>query len=210
MNCHWLSRRYRLAMRVALLAVLAAPTSLRAQQAVPRPRCAGAVISDTANATWKQIDERYFTLADAIRSKDVDAIFALYTPDYQVAMPNGEVWSRERSLAYQRDGLARVQETRHVSNTIMRLTECDNGVMATVLQQWYRTQMTAGKVRLVETNTLQDELWSRAGGSWLRGNIYEVRPGAAFVDGKRVDITRPYDPNAPAYDPAARFKKPDR
>jgi hypothetical protein len=31
-----------------------------------------------------------------------------------------------------------------------------------------------------------------------------VRPGAAFVDGKRVDTRKPYDPNAPAYDPHAR------
>jgi hypothetical protein len=58
--------------------------------------------------------------------------------------------------------------------------------------------------RRVETNAVQDEIWMRTPGGWKRGDIKEIRNGASFVDGKRVDIRRPYDPNAPPYDPYAR------
>jgi hypothetical protein len=57
-----------------------------------------------------------------MRKKDIDALFALYTPDFHAVTPTGEVWTRERSLAYQRNGLAQVKETTHISNSIVRLT----------------------------------------------------------------------------------------
>lgn len=59
----------------------------------------------------------------------------------------------------------------------------------------------AGKLRRVETNAVQDEHWVKMPEGWKRGNINEVENGAAFVDGKRVDTNKPYDPDAPAYDP---------
>lgn len=169
--------------------------------AAPPAACAPAVVRDTASATWKGIDAQYARLADAMRRKDVDALFALYTPDYRVVMPGGEVWTRERSLAYQRDGLAQVRETQHISNTVLRLTACGARATATVLQMWHRTQTMAGQPRQVETTAVQDEEWVRTPDGWRRGNIVEVRNGPAFVDGKAVDTRRPYDPEAPAYDP---------
>ena len=72
-----------------------------------------------------------------------------------------------------------------------------------MLQQWYRTQMM-DTLRRVETNAVQDEIWVRTPDGWKRGDIKEIRNGASFVDGKRVDIRRPYDPSAPPYDPYAR------
>lgn len=60
-----------------------------------------------------------------------------------------------------------------------------------------------GVARSVETNAVQDETWIRAADGWKRGDIFNVRNGAAFVDGKRVDTRRPYDPDAPPYDPDA-------
>ncbi len=116
-------------------------------------------------------------------------------------MPNGEVWNREKSLAYQRNGYAQVKETTHISNTILQIAFCGDEATATVLQQWYRTQTMSGKLRRVETNAVQDEKWIKTSDGWKRGNINEIDSGANFVDGKRVDITKPYDPEAPAYDP---------
>jgi len=159
---------------------------------------------DRNHPTWQAIDAQYAKLADAMKKKDIDALFALYTPDYHVVMPNGETWTREQSLAYQRNGLARVEQTSHISNTILRLVACGDHATATVLQQWHRTQTMAGKVRNVETTAVQDEEWTRTAEGWKRGNIHEVVNGAAFVDGKRVDTTKPYDPDAPAFDPWVR------
>lgn len=172
-------------------------------------KCNEVIIRDKSHPVWKAIDAQYGKLAEALRKKDLDTLFALYTPDYQVKMPNGEVWNREKSLAYQRNGYAQVKETTHISNTILQIALCGDEATATVLQQWYRTQTMSGKLRRVETNAVQDEKWIKTPDGWKRGNINEIDSGANFVDGKRVDITKPYDPEAPAYDPYdPRLKQP--
>jgi ketosteroid isomerase-like protein len=185
-----------------LLASLCRASSALGQSA-PAPSCTD-VASDSTHPVLREIDAQYARLADAMRARDADAVFALYTPDYHVVMSGGEVWSRERSLAYQRTALARVRETHHIGNTIIHLVVCGDRATATVLQQWYRTQMMGDTPRRVETNAVQDEIWTRTAQGWKRGDIKEIRNGASFVDGKRVDIRRPYDPNAPPYDPYAR------
>ena len=193
----------RLLLTSALLLSISCAASVVTAQQTPKldPTCDEKVVSDKSHPVWKAIDAQYAKLAEAMRKKDVDALFALYTPDFHAVTPTGEVWTRERSLAYQRNGIAQVRETSHISNTILRLTICGDEATATVLQQWYRTQLMEGKSRRVETNAVQDEKWVKMPDGWKRGNIFEVKNGAAFVDGKRVDTNKPYDPEAPAYDP---------
>jgi tetratricopeptide (TPR) repeat protein len=193
----------RLLLTSALLLSLSCAASIATAQQTPRAtlKCNEEIVRDSSHPVWKAINAQYAKLAEAMRKKDLDALFALYTPDFHAVTTTGEVWSRERSLAYQRNGVAQVKETIHISNTILRLTLCGDEVTATVLQQWYRTQWMAGKLRRVETNAVQDEHWVKTPDGWKRGNIDEVENGAAFVDGKRVDTNKPYDPEAPAYDP---------
>ena len=179
----------------------AAPIVPAQETSKPSPKC-HEVVRDSSHPIWKAIDAQYAKLADALKKKDLDALFALYAPDFHAVTPTGEVWTRERALAYQRNGLAQVKEITVISNTILRLNICGEGeATATVLQVWYRTQMMAGKLRRVETNAVQDEDWVKTPDGWKRGNIHDVINGVALVDGKRVDTNKPYDPEAPAYDP---------
>ncbi|MDQ6787372.1 MAG: tetratricopeptide repeat protein [Acidobacteriota bacterium] len=160
------------------------------------------IVRDKSHPVWKAIDAQYGKLAEAWRKKDFDALFALYAPDLYAVTPTGEVWNRERSLAYQKNGLAQVKETILISNTILRLAVCgENEATATVLQVWYRTQMMRGKLRLVQTTAVQDEQWVKMPEGWKRRKIDNVINGTALVDGKRVDTNKDYDPDAPAYDP---------
>lgn len=193
----------RLLLTPAILLSISCAASVVTAQQTPKldPKCNEEVVSDKSHPVWKAIDAQYARLAEAMRKKDVDALVALYTPDFHAVTPTGEVWTRERALAYQRNGLAQVKETTHISNTILRLAVCGDKARATVLQAWYRTQMMAGKLRRVETNAVQDEHWVRTPDGWKRGNIDEVKNGVAFVDGKRVNTNNPYDPEAPEYDP---------
>jgi tetratricopeptide (TPR) repeat protein len=193
----------RLLLTSALLLSISCAASVVTAQQTPKldSKCNEEIVSDKSHPVWKAVDAQYARLAEAMRKKDVDALFALYTPDFHAVTPTGEVWTRERSLAYQRNGIAQVKETTHISNTILRLIICGDEATATVLQQWYRTQMMAGKLRRVDTNAVQDEQWLKTPDGWKRGVINEVKNGAAFVDGKRVDTNKPYDPEAPAYDP---------
>jgi tetratricopeptide (TPR) repeat protein len=136
-----------------------------------------------------------------MRVKDLDKLVSLYAPDFRVRMETGEVWSRERSIAYSRAAFQQVAETQVINNKIVSLKECGDRTVATVLQQWYRTQTMAGKLRHVQTNAVQDETWMHTADGWKRGDIANIRQGIALIDGKPVDATRPYDPEAPAFDP---------
>lgn len=164
---------------------------------------------DGASPTWQAIGRQYSKLARAMQRKDLDALFALYAPSFEVRLPKeelatsttGPVWNREQSLATQRARLAAVKESRLVSNTITRLLDCGDRATATVLQQWYRTQMVGNVLRNIETAAVQDEEWVKTADGWKRGNISNVHPGAWVVDGKRIDPSKGYDPDAPAYEP---------
>lgn len=193
----------RLLLTSALLLSVSCAASVVTAQQAPKsePKCNEEVVSDKSHPFWRAIDAQYARLAEAMRKKDVDALVALYAPDFHAVTNTGEVWTREQALAYQRNGLAQVKETTHISNTIVRLAICGDKAAATVLQAWYRTQMMAGKLRRVETNAVQDEHWVKTPDGWKRGTIDEVKNGPAFVDGKRVNTNNPYDPEAPEYDP---------
>jgi ketosteroid isomerase-like protein len=181
-------------------------SSAGAQSLSPASSCGAASTTDSSAlarvaADRKQIDAQYAKLADAISRKDLNAIIALYTPDFHAVTATGEVWTREQSLNYVRAGMSQVSQTRHIINTIVAFTACGDTATATVLQYWDRTQMKAGKLRHVDTHAVQDEQWVRTSEGWRRGNIFNVRNGPAFVDGKRVDTNKQYDPEAPEYDP---------
>ena len=191
-----------LALLLSLSSCAAAASVVTAQQ-TPGPilRCSEEIVRDSSHPVWKAMDAQYAKIAEAVRKKDFDVLFAFYTPDFQVKEPTGQVLNREQLFSYLRNGFAQVKETIHTSNTILRLAVCGDEATATVLQQWYRMQMVAGKLRRVETNAVQDEHWVKTPDGWKRGNIDEIKGGAAFLDGKRVDTTKPLDPEAPAYDP---------
>lgn len=193
----------RLPLTPALLLCLSCAASALATQSAPgpNPKCQEEIVRDSSHPVWKAIDAQYGRLADAVRRKDLNALFALYAPDYRVVMTTGEVWTREKSLEYQRNGLAQIKETTHLSNTILRVAVCGDGATATVLQAWHRTQLLAGKLRRVETSAVQDEHWVSTPAGWRRGDINEIKNGPTFVDGKWVDTNKPYDPEAPEYDP---------
>lgn len=195
-------------MRLLLISALlfslssAAPIVSAQETSKPTPKCSGVIARNSSHPVWKAIDSQYAKLAEAIRKKDLDAVVGLIAPDFHAVTTTGEVWTRERAVAYQRNGLAQVKETTHISNTILRLTICgEDEATATVLQVWYRSQMMAGKLRRVETNAVQDEQWVITSDAWKRGIIDNVINGVALVDGKRVDTNKPYDPEAPEYDP---------
>ncbi len=194
----------RLLLTSALLFSLSFASSIVNAQETPKPspKCNDIIVRDNSHLVWKAIDAQYAKLAEAMRKKDLDALVALVAPDFHAVTATGEVWTRERTLAYMRNGMALVKETTHISNTILRLTICGEGeATATVLQVWYRTQMMAGKLRRMETTAVQDEHWVKTSDGWKRGKIDNVIDGVALVDGKRVDSNKPYDPDAPAYDP---------
>ena len=161
--------------------------------------------TDGTSPEWLAIGRQYTRLGRAIRAKDFDAMIALYAPSFEVresrAQGGGGAATREQSIELQRNRMALVVDTRLISNTILKLQSCGDRAVATVLQQWYRTMNVGGQKRTVETAAVQDEEWVRTLAGWLRGNISNIHPGAWLIDDKRVEPGRPYQPDAPPYEP---------
>ena len=73
-----------------------------------------------------------------------------------------------------------------------------------VVRAWLRRQQQAGALRLVDTRARQRETWVRERGAWMLWRVDHVVPGPWIIDGKRVDPSRPYNPEAPPYQPPDR------
>jgi hypothetical protein len=64
-------------------------------------------------------------------------------------------------------------------------------------------QMVNGKLRKVETSVTQDETWVSTPQGWKRRFVQNEKDQEWYVDGKRIEPGKPYDENAPAYEPKA-------
>ena len=53
----------------------------------------------------------------------------------------------------------------------------------------------------VDTSVRQRETWSHTPQGWRLTCVDNVHDQRRYVDGKRVDPTKPYDPNAPPFEP---------
>jgi hypothetical protein len=53
----------------------------------------------------------------------------------------------------------------------------------------------------VDTSVTQDETWVRTPDGWRLRFVQNVHDMKWYVNGKRVEPGKPYDPDAPAYEP---------
>ena len=165
------------------------------------------VVRDKSKPVRRALEAQYAKIAEAQKNEDIDALRSLRTSDFTAKMPNGETWDLETSLNYSKRGFEQVQSISSISNTIESLNVNGNEAVAVVHQQWSRMQTMKGKLRLVETNAVQRETWVNTPDGWKLKLIDDIRPGAWIVDGKRVDPSKPYDPDAPPYNPEENTPK---
>jgi uncharacterized protein DUF4440 len=159
------------------------------------------VLRDKSKPVRRALEEQYAKIAEATRKKDLVALLALRTPDFTVKTANAETWSYEQSADYAKRGFEQVQSIVSLSFTIETINVSGNEAAAIIHQQWFRMQLMKGKLRRVDTSAVQRETWINTPEGWRLRLIDDVHPGAWFVDGKRVDPSKPYDPDAPAYHP---------
>lgn len=163
-----------------------------------------------ADVRWQQLDSQYARIERATVANNAKQLFAVYAPDFEAHQFNGEVWSFKQSASYSTAGFDQVKENISISNTILDLQSCGPATLkATVLQQWTRRQMSLGKLRLYQTTTVQAETWILKEGEWKRKLVDNERPGAWLIDLKRIDPTKPYDPEAPPFDPHGLLRNSD-
>ena len=165
------------------------------------------VMRDKSKPVRRALEAQYAKIAEAQKNKDIEAMRLLRTTDFSVKTQNGETWDLEQSLNYSRRGFEQIQSVIGLSNTIESLTVNGDEAVVVVHQWFSRMQVKGGQLRKVETEARQRETWVNTQDGWKLKLIDDVRPGAWIVDGKRVDPSKPYDPDAPPYNPEANTPK---
>jgi hypothetical protein len=173
------------------------------------------VIRDKSKPVRRALEEMYAKIAEAQRHEDLEALRATRTPDFTVDLQNGGKWDLDTAMNYSRAGFEQVESNINISNTIEsldvseaaasncgladgRATAPDDRTsavcyqaVAVVHQRWSRMQMKGGKLSRVDTEAIQTETWVKTKDGWRLRHIGDVKPGAWFIDGKRVNPTQP-------------------
>jgi hypothetical protein len=162
-------------------------------------------------AVRKELEMQYVRLAEAHDRKDLKAIVGLKTADFHAIFPDGRVGDAKVMEKYSRDFLANNLPPFGMRFTIQKLSVSENKLIAVaeILQELSRYRDLDGKRRKVETSVVQRETWARTDEGWKLKCVDNVRDQKTFVDGKRVDPTKPYNPDDPPYKPdETKEKKP--
>lgn len=151
----------------------------------------------------KELEAQYKKLAEAHDRKDLKAILALKTSDFHSFFPDGRIGDSKLMEEYSRNFLERNQPPFDQRFTIQKLTVSQNKLIAVaeVLQELARYRDLEGKRRKVETSVVQREIWAKTPEGWKLKSVDNVRDQKTFVDGKRIDPTKPYNPADPPYSP---------
>ncbi|HKQ20118.1 MAG TPA: hypothetical protein VJW75_10270 [Candidatus Eisenbacteria bacterium] len=159
--------------------------------------------ADDDAAVRKELETQYLKLAEAHEKRDLKAIVALKTADFHSIFPDGRVGDAKMMEQYSKQFLETNEPPYNTRFTIRTLTVSENSLIAVaeIFQEASRYREMAGKRRKVDTSVLQRETWSKTADGWKLKCVDNVRDQKRFVDGKRVDPTKPYDPDAPPYNP---------
>jgi hypothetical protein len=162
---------------------------------------AAACASSNVESARREITGQYEKIADANARKDLNALLSLRAADFSAQFPDGHIASAAEMAGYSRALFEQMQPPIAVRNTIRGFDLHNDTAVVTVWQEFSRMQLKAGKLRKVETTAQQRETWIRTPGGWKLRHVDDVRPGAWYVDNKRVDPSKPYQPDAPPFDP---------
>ena len=159
----------------------------------------------------KELEAQYTRLAEAHDRRDLKAIVGLKTADFHAIFPDGRVGDNKQMEEYSRQFLEGNLPPYNIRVTIQTLTVSGNKLIAVaeVFQEATRYRELAGRRRKVDTSVLQRETWAKTAEGWKLKLVDNVRDQKRFVDGKRVDPTKPYNPDDPPYHPdESKEKKP--
>jgi ketosteroid isomerase-like protein len=148
------------------------------------------------------IEARYRQLAEAIRRNDVERILAVQAPDFSSRNPEAGTFDFAAMERYTRRLTAAVDSVIHIRNVIRTFEERGDTSVADVCQEFSRIQRLGdGRPHRIDTSVLQRETWVHLADGWKRLHVTDVRGMRWFVDGARIDPSKPYTPGMPAYVP---------
>jgi hypothetical protein len=158
-------------------------------------------VRDKSKPVRAALEAQYATMRQAYFDDDPEPVLELQAPDFTAQLPDGGRWSPEDATSYLRASFDQVERTIRLSFDIDSLTVQGDTAIANIHQQWERMQNKAGALRHVETEAHQREWWRLTPAGWRRFFVDNVRRGVWRIDGKRIDPSKPYDPDAPPFEP---------
>jgi hypothetical protein len=157
--------------------------------------------ADQQGTVRQQLTAQYAKEEAANKNKDVGAILAMRVGNCTGVDSDGGKTSCADLVNYTKQLMGALGTVMSASDAIQALrTDCRSAT-ATVAQHFVRTQMMAGKMRNVDTSAVQDETWVETPDGWKFQSVANVHARRWYVDGKRVDPHKPFDPDAPPYNP---------
>lgn len=162
--------------------------------------------SSAVDSVKKILNTRYEALAKTMDERDLKKILGFKTADFHSIGPDGRVLDNVTMKEYSNQFITNNIPPYNIKNTILNLRLSDNHIVAVVdvLQQSVRKRDLSGKVREVKTTVLQTETWIFTDKQWKLKLVDNVHDQKRYIDGKRVDPTKPYNPDDPPYNPDAK------
>ena len=157
-----------------------------------------------ATDSVKQIlSSRYEALSNAMDERDMKKILDFKTSDFHSIGPDGRVLDNITMKEYSRQFITNNIPPYNIKNTIIKLRLSENKIVAVVdvLQESVRKRVLVEKLREVKTTVLQTETWIYTNKKWKLKLVDNVHDQKRYIDGKRVDPTKQYNPEDPPYDP---------
>ena len=182
-------------MKLLLIAALAC-LSLTATQAQSRKF----KVEDKAGPVWKALEGYYEKTAQAIINKDLETTLK-FRELLTIETPDGKIHESEEVAESTKAQFKLNQNILKISNKILSLTTEGDEAVAVVEQEFSRMQNLAGQLRRVDSRITQTEIFVSTPEGWKVTYIEIPGVQQRYVDGKRVDPTKPYNPNDPPYNP---------
>jgi len=151
----------------------------------------------------KILNQRYEALAKTMDERNLTKILSFRTDDFHTIGPDGRVQDHITMTEYSNQFITNNIPPYNTKITILGLKLSDNKIVAVadVLQESTRKRDLLGKIREVKTSVLQTETWIYTNKEWRLKLVDNVHDQKRFIDGKRVDPTKPYNPDDPPFDP---------
>jgi ketosteroid isomerase-like protein len=150
----------------------------------------------------REIRAGYDKLESATARRDPEAMIAMRTSDFFTIGPDGKRNDAAEMAEYSRRWFKLNKPPIEVHFTIKSIeVRSDDEAAVIVFQHATRYQELAGKLRKNEHNVTQRETWRRTPAGWRIAMVDQVGIPNRWIDGKRVDPSKPYDPDAPEYVP---------
>jgi hypothetical protein len=146
----------------------------------------------------RELEQQYQKLVEA-HAEGPKAFASLLTADFHAIDSDGRIEDlRAMKQAYAETYSARARYT------ILELAVSENRLIAVVevFREITEGRTVAGAPRKIVTSSMKRDTWSRTRKGWKLKSVDHIRDQKKFVDGKRVDPTKPFDPDAPPYEPA--------